>query len=207
MARAGALLGLDRIMALVLGQGIFSGGEMPQVRASAWKCCGRTAWPRPPPRIASRSTRSSTRNRSRPRSSPACCTTSANWCSPWACPSIRTGPRAGAAQAGQRAARSRCSSCGGAYRRRRIPRGSLGLPNTIAEAIAYHEDPSQSQPGLRPAGHRARRRPHRASPRHRRSARARTAPELSYLEKNDRGERWNEWREMCAAAIAQGSPS
>ena len=32
VARAGALLGLDRIMALVLGQGIFSGGEMPQVR-------------------------------------------------------------------------------------------------------------------------------------------------------------------------------
>ena len=32
VARAGALLGLDRIMALVLGQGIFSGGEVPQVR-------------------------------------------------------------------------------------------------------------------------------------------------------------------------------
>ena len=32
VARAGALLGLDRIMALVLGQGMFSGGEVPQVR-------------------------------------------------------------------------------------------------------------------------------------------------------------------------------
>ena len=32
VARAGALLGLDRIMALVLGQGIFSGGDAPQVR-------------------------------------------------------------------------------------------------------------------------------------------------------------------------------
>jgi len=32
VARAGSLLGLDRIMALVLGQGLFSGGEAPQVR-------------------------------------------------------------------------------------------------------------------------------------------------------------------------------
>src|SRR6185295_10297811 len=31
VARAGALLGLDRIMALVLGQGLFSGGDAPQV--------------------------------------------------------------------------------------------------------------------------------------------------------------------------------
>ena len=31
VARAGALLGLDRLMALVLGQGLFSGGDAPRV--------------------------------------------------------------------------------------------------------------------------------------------------------------------------------
>ena len=30
--------------------------------------------------------------------------------------------------------------------------GLWGLPNTIAEAIAYHEDPAQCERGLRPAG-------------------------------------------------------
>lgn len=32
VARAGTLLGLDRLMSLVLGQGLFSGGDAPQVR-------------------------------------------------------------------------------------------------------------------------------------------------------------------------------
>jgi hypothetical protein len=30
---------------------------------------------------------------------------------------------------------------------------------------------------------------------------------FDYLEKHERSGKWNEWREICAAAIAQGSSS
>jgi putative nucleotidyltransferase with HDIG domain len=84
--------------------------------------------------------------------------------------------------------------------------GLWGLPNTIAEAIAYHEDPSQSRTatfGLPAIVHVADRlvyRPDITDPR---------SPELglniAYFEKLGRIDRWNEWRE--AVASASGSPS
>jgi hypothetical protein len=83
--------------------------------------------------------------------------------------------------------------------------GLWGLPNTIAEAIAYHEDPSQSPsggfglPGIVHVADRIAHFPGTADPR---------APELGlnvdYLEAQGRIDRWNEWREAYAV-VTQGS--
>ena len=65
--------------------------------------------------------------------------------------------------------------------------GLWGLPNTIAEAIAYHEDPSQSPNAeVRPAGHRARRGSPRASPGHHRPRSPELGLNLAYLESHKR---------------------
>ncbi|HEY6125532.1 MAG TPA: hypothetical protein VIV63_12845, partial [Steroidobacteraceae bacterium] len=84
--------------------------------------------------------------------------------------------------------------------------GLWGLPNTIAEAIAYHEDPSQSPNagfGLAGIVHVADRLAHRpdiADPH---------SPDLglnvAYLKAQGRLERWNEWREAYSA-ITQKAP-
>jgi HD-like signal output (HDOD) protein len=83
--------------------------------------------------------------------------------------------------------------------------GLWGLPNTIAEAIAYHEDPSQSRgsafglPGIVHAADRLVYRPDITDPR---------SPDLAlnvaYFEKHDRLDRWSDWR--AAVATASGSP-
>ena len=213
VARAGALLGLDRIMSLVLGQGLFAGGDGPQVRGfsleALWTHSLATATAAH--RIA-------------------------------ICEELDKDQVAAAFLAGMlhdigklvlamgvpdeyarvlELARGRPGSEReletlelqaahtdvGAYLV-----GLWGLPNNIAEAIAFHEDPGQclgpfSLPGIVHVADRIAHHPGIADPR---------TPELhlnySYLEKNDRGERWNEWRQMCAGAIFQevpapGSPS
>jgi HD-like signal output (HDOD) protein len=83
--------------------------------------------------------------------------------------------------------------------------GLWGLPNTIAEAIAYHEDPSQSPNeafGLAGIVHVADRLAHFPD------ATDPGAPDLGlnleYLRKHKRAEKWNEWR-ADFAAIAQGA--
>jgi putative nucleotidyltransferase with HDIG domain len=85
--------------------------------------------------------------------------------------------------------------------------GLWGLPNTIAEAIAYHEDPTQApNPGFGLPGiiHVADRLAHRPDITDAHS------PELGlnipYLDSQNRTERWNEWREACAPTV-QGTPS
>jgi HD-like signal output (HDOD) protein len=85
--------------------------------------------------------------------------------------------------------------------------GLWGLPNTIAEAIAYHEDPSQSPndefglPGIVHAADRLAHHPEIADVR---------SPvlglNLDYLEKHGRLDRWTQWREACSA-MTQGAPS
>jgi HD-like signal output (HDOD) protein len=82
--------------------------------------------------------------------------------------------------------------------------GLWGLPNTIAEAIAYHEDPSQSRsasfglPAIVHAADRLAHRPDITDPR---------SPELglnvSYFEQHGRIDRWNDWREAAAALPAE----
>jgi putative nucleotidyltransferase with HDIG domain len=84
--------------------------------------------------------------------------------------------------------------------------GLWGLPNTIAEAIAYHEDPAQARThafGLPAIVHAANcmvSRPDITDPR---------SPELglnvAYFEKHGRIDRWSEWRDGVNAA--QGSQS
>jgi HD-like signal output (HDOD) protein len=85
--------------------------------------------------------------------------------------------------------------------------GLWGLPNTIAEAIAFHENPSQSSgefglPGIVHVADRIAHHPGISDAR---------APELQldceYLDKVGQIGRWNEWREMCAEAIAKGMPA
>jgi HD-like signal output (HDOD) protein len=84
--------------------------------------------------------------------------------------------------------------------------GLWGLPNTIAEAIAYHEDPAQSKvssfglPAIVHIADRIARHPGIADPK---------ATELrlnfDYLTRNNRADHWNKWREVCGEAIAQGN--
>jgi HD-like signal output (HDOD) protein len=84
--------------------------------------------------------------------------------------------------------------------------GLWGLPNTIAEAIAYHEDPAQSKvasfglPAIVHVADRIAHYPDVTDPR---------APELrlnvDYLARNNRADHWNKWREACGEAIAQGN--
>ena len=167
VARAGALLGLDRIMALVLGQGIFSGGEAPQVRGfsleALWAHSLATATAAH--RIAiDEDTRQGTGGRGLPRRHAA--------------RHRQAGARHGHARTNTRACWSWRSGRPGSEREIETLElqaahtdvgaylvGLWGLPNTIAEAIAFHEDPAQSTGAVRPAGHRARRRSHRASSR------------------------------------------
>ena len=204
VARAGALLGLDRIMALVLGQGIFSDCEPPKVRRfQHGRAVAVTAWPPPPPRIASPSPNSSTATRSRRRSSPACCTTSASWCSPWACPK----QYAQGARAGRRPARSNLQQIemlelhAAHTRRRRIPRRPVGPAQHDRRSHRLsRRSVAVAESGVRPAGHRARRRSPRATSGHRRSTFARTRAELLRISKRRAvAARWSEWREAFVA--------
>jgi HD-like signal output (HDOD) protein len=83
--------------------------------------------------------------------------------------------------------------------------GLWGLPNTIAEAIAYHEDPAQSSdakfglPGIVHAADRLAHHPDIADVRS-----AELGLNIEYLEKHSRIDRWQEWRDAYAA-IVQGA--
>ena len=83
--------------------------------------------------------------------------------------------------------------------------GLWGLPNHIAEAIAFHEDPSTlvgpfGLPGIVHVADRIAHHPEITDPR---------APELQlnfeYLERTGKADRFPKWRQSCAVAIAQGS--
>jgi HD-like signal output (HDOD) protein len=88
--------------------------------------------------------------------------------------------------------------------------GLWGLPNTIAEAIAFHEDPDQASgefglPGIVHVADRIAHHPEIADPRH-----ADLHLNFEYLEKHKRLGRWEDWRTLCAASIAEsakGKPS
>jgi HD-like signal output (HDOD) protein len=85
--------------------------------------------------------------------------------------------------------------------------GLWGLPNTIAEAIAYHEDPAQSRDlsfGLAGIVHVADRLAHGPDITDVHSAEL--GLNVAYLEKHKRIDHWNEWREACAPTL-QGMPA
>jgi HD-like signal output (HDOD) protein len=183
VGRAGALLGLDRIMALVLGQGIFSGGEIPKIPGFSLDAL-------------------------------------------WA-HSIATATAAHRIAIEEGLEKDKISSAFLAAAKDHPARelefemlelqashsdvgaylvGLWGLPNTIAEAIAYHEDPAQSKvgsfglPAIVHVADRIARHPDVTDPR---------APQLrlnvDYLERNNRAANWNKWREICCDAIAEGN--
>jgi HD-like signal output (HDOD) protein len=203
VARAGALLGLDRIMALVLGQGIFSGGEIPQVRGfsleALWSHSLATATAAR--RIAIEE------NLDKEQISAAFLAgmlhdigklvLAMGMPAEYARVLELAHGRPGSEREIETLELQAAHTDVGAYLV-----GLWGLPNTIAEAIAFHEDPAQSTgefglPGIVHVADRIAHHPEISDPR---------SPELflniEYLEKHQRGGKWNEWRAACAAALA-----
>ncbi|HTU68464.1 MAG TPA: response regulator [Steroidobacteraceae bacterium] len=207
VSRAGSLLGIDRIMALVLGQGIFSGAEVPKVPGfsldALWAHSVATATAAH--RIAIEE------DLEKDRISAAFLAGMLHDLGKLVL-AMGMPEHYGRVLAAAQTAPARelefemlelqaSHSDVGAYLV-----GLWGLPNTIAEAIAYHEDPGQSKvasfglPGIVHVADRIAHHPDVADP---------NAPELclnvEYLAKNNRAGHWNQWRELCCDALAQGN--
>jgi HD-like signal output (HDOD) protein len=203
VARAGALLGIDRIMALVLGQGIFSDCEAPKVEGfsmeALWQHSVATAT------AAHRIATAEKMDRDQVAAAflAGMLHDIGRLVLAMGLPEQYTKvlKQAAAGRPGElqqiEMLELRASHTDvGAYLV-----GLWGLPNTIAEAIAYHEDPSQARvesfglPAIVHAADRIAYRPDIEDPR---------SPELglnvAHFEKHGRIERWKDWREAIAAA-------
>jgi HD-like signal output (HDOD) protein len=210
VARAGALLGLDRIMALVLGQGIFSDCDVPKVDGfsmeALWQHSVSTA------AAAHRIATAEKLERDVVAAAflagmlhdigklvlamglPEQYTRVLKQAS--------TG-RPGELQQMEMLELGASHTDVGAYLV-----GLWGLPNTIAEAIAYHEEPSQARasafglPGIVHAADRLVYRPDITDPR---------SPELGldlpHFEKHGRVDRWSEWREAVISLTPPTTPT
>ncbi len=202
VARAGSLLGLDRIMALVLGQGIFSDCEPPKVPGfsmdALWQHSISTAAAAHRIAIAEQMDREHV---------------AAAFLAGMLHDIGKLVLAMGLPEQYANVLRQATKRPGELYqiemRELRAAHtdvgaylvGLWGLPNTIAEAIAFHEDPSQGPnetfglPGVVHVADRLAHCPEVSDPR---------APELglnfAYLEAHGRIDRWNEWREALAAA-------
>jgi HD-like signal output (HDOD) protein len=207
VSRAGTLLGLDRIMALVLGQGIFSGAEIPQVPGFSldklWSHSLATATAAH--RIAM------AEGLEKDKVSAAFLAgmlhdlgklvLAMGMPEQYARVLAAAQAHPGREPEFEMLELQASHSDVGAYLV-----GLWGLPNTIAEAIAYHEDPSQSKvpnfglPGIVHVADRLAHHPDGADPR---------APELrlnfDYLEKNGRAGHWDKWRDACSESLARGN--
>ena len=206
VARAGALLGLDRIMSLVLGQGIFSGGDAPQVRGFSLEAL----W------AHSLATASAARRIAIEEDLDKELIAAAflagmlhdigklvlamGMPEEYARVLEMAKGRPGSERDIETLELQAAHTDVGAYLV-----GLWGLPNTIAEAIAFHEDPAQSMgefglPGIVHVADRIAHHPEISDPR---------AAELhlnhDYLVKHERGGKWNEWRALCAGTMTQGN--
>ncbi len=205
VTRAGALLGLDRIMALVLGQGIFSDCEPPKVPGfsmdALWLHSMTTASAAHRIAIAEQLDRDQI---------------AAAFLAGMLHDIGKLVLAMGLPEQYANVLRQGTDKPGELYeiemRELRAAHndvgaylvGLWGLPNTIAEAIAFHEDPSQAPnkafglPGIIHVADRLARCPDAPDPR---------APDLRlnipYLEAHGRVDRWNEWREAFAAATKE----
>jgi HD-like signal output (HDOD) protein len=208
VGRAGALLGLDRLMALVLGQGIFSGGEMPQVRGFSLEAL----WAHSIATAAAAHRIAVDEGYDKDAVSAAFLAGMLH----------DIGKLVLAMGMPEEYARVLELSRGVPGSERDIETlelqaahtdvgaylvGLWGLPNTIAEAIAFHEEPSQSPgefglPGIVHVADRIAHHPDVEDP-----LNADLHLDFDYLERHDRGGKWNEWRGMCAAAIAGSMPA
>jgi HD-like signal output (HDOD) protein len=206
VARAGALLGLDRIMALVLGQGIFSGGEVPQVRGFSleklWSHSVATAT------AAHRIAIEEDLDKDQVAAAFLAgmlhdigkLVLAMGMPTEYERVLGLAGEKPGASHEIETLELQASHSDVGAYLV-----GLWGLPNTIAEAIAFHEDPELATghfglPGIVHVADRISNHPDAADPRA-----AELRLNVEYLEKCDRADRWNAWREMCVTAIREKS--
>jgi HD-like signal output (HDOD) protein len=201
VSRAGALLGLDRIMALVLGQGIFSDCEPPEVEGFSmdelWRHSMSTA------AAAHRIAIAEHLDRDLVAASFLAgmlhdigkLVLAMGMPEQYARVLKQVGNRPGDLQQIEMLELHAAHTDVGAYLV-----GLWGLPNTIAEAIAYHEDPSQSPNagfGLAGIVHVADRLAHRPDIADVRSPDL--GLNLAYLEAQGRTDRWSEWRDAYAA--------
>jgi len=208
VARAGALLGLDRIMALVLGQGIFSGGDAPQVPGfsleALWSHSIATATAAHRIAIDEKLDKDqvATAFLAGMLHDIGKLVLAMGVPNEYARVLEMAKGRHGSERELETLELQAAHTDVGAYLV-----GLWGLPNTIAEAIAFHEDPAQSTgefglPGIVHVADRIAHHPEMKDPR---------TPELflnfEYLEKHQRVAKWNEWRAICADAIASGSAS
>ena len=203
VTRAGALLGLDRIMALVLGQGIFSDCDPPKVEGFSMDAL----WSHSVTTAAAAHRIAIAEHMDRDQVAAAFLAgmlhdigklvLAMGLPEQYAKVLKHAGDRPGELQQIEMLELRAAHTDVGAYLV-----GLWGLPNTIAEAIAYHEDPTQSPNagfGLSGIVHVADRLAHRPDITDVRS------PELglnlAYLESQKRIDRWNEWREACAPTM------
>jgi HD-like signal output (HDOD) protein len=204
VARAGALLGLDRIMALVLGQGIFSGGDAPQVRGFSLEAL----WSHSIATAAAAHRIAIDEKLDKDQVATAFLAgmlhdigklvLAMGVPNEYARVLEMAKGRHGAERELETLELQAAHTDVGAYLV-----GLWGLPNTIAEAIAFHEDPDQSSgpfglPGIVHVADRIAHHPEIEDPRH-----ADLHLNFGYLEKQNRLGRWAEWRSICAAAIAE----
>ncbi len=202
VARAGALLGIDRIMALVLGPGIFSDCDAPKVEGFSMEALWQHSLA-----TASAAQRIATAEKME-RDAVAAAYLAGMLHDigklvlamglPEQYAKVLRQANGGTSRALQQVEMLELGASHtdvGAYLV-----GLWGLPNTIAEAIAYHEDPAQARStefGLPAVVHAANclvESPDISDPR---------SPELGlnadYFEKHGRLDRWNDWRERVAA--------
>jgi HD-like signal output (HDOD) protein len=203
VARAGALLGLDRIMALVLGQGIFSDCAAPKVEGFSMEAL----WQHSVSTAAAAHRIATAEKMDRDMVAAAFLAGMLHDIGKLV---LAMGLPEQYAKVLKQAASGRPGELQqmemlelrashtdvGAYLV-----GLWGLPNTIAEAIAYHEDPSQSRstsfglPAIVHAADRLAYRPDITDPRS-----EELGLNVNYFEKHGCIDRWNNWREAVAAA-------
>jgi len=208
VARAGTLLGLDRLMSLVLGQGLFAGGDAPQVPGfsleALWSHSLATAT------AAHRIAIDEGLDKEQVAAAFLAgmlhdigkLVLAIGVPGEYARVLEMARGRPGSERELEALELQATHTDVGAYLV-----GLWGLPNNIAEAIAFHEDPAQSigpfgLPGIVHVADRIAHHPGIGNPHD-----PQLHLDVAYLEANDRGDRWNEWRAMCAGAMAQGSPS
>jgi HD-like signal output (HDOD) protein/CheY-like chemotaxis protein len=208
ITRAGALLGLDRIMALVLGQGIFADCEPPNVPGFSmdelWQHSVATATAAHRIAIAEQLDREQVAAAflAGMLHDIGKLVLAMGLPEQYGQVLEKVGNRPGELQSVEMLELHAAHNDVGAYLV-----GLWGLPNTIAEAIAYHEDPSQSPDdgfGLPGIVHVADRLAHAPG------AIEVNSPALGlnvdYLKKHKRVDRWAEWREAFAAMSHKAAP-
>jgi HD-like signal output (HDOD) protein len=208
VARAGALLGLDRLMALVLGQGLFSGGEAPQVRGFSLEALWSHS-------IATATAAHRIATEEKLDKEQVAAAFLAGMLHDIGKLVLAMGVpteysrvlemargRPGSERELEALELQASHPDVGAYLV-----GLWGLPNNIAEAIAFHEDPSQSLgafglPGIVHVADRIANHPEITDP-----ASADLYLNLDYLRKHGHANRWPDWHAASVAAISQGKAS